>query len=72
MLTSDFLIPQGSLSGELKVEGPADSLAASGNIILRGGQLGMPFLGVDLTGVKGTIAADGRQLLLEVAPPGAS
>ncbi len=66
VLTSDFLIPQGSLSGELKVEGPADSLAASGNIILRGGQLGMPFLGVDLTGVNGTIAADGRQLLLEV------
>jgi len=66
VLTSDYILPKGSLAGELEIEGRPDNLAVSGQVDLHDGELRIPFLGVDLTRVTGTIEAQTDRLLLEL------
>ncbi len=65
-LTSDFLLPAGSLSGSLNLAGSVADPSVAGTVDLQEGELRVPMLGINLSNVAGTIEAGSKKLLLEL------
>jgi translocation and assembly module TamB len=67
VVTSDFLLPEGGLYANLELNGTLGSPAVEGDVLLQEGELRIPMLGVQLTGVTGTMGFMGRRLELDLS-----
>lgn len=65
-LTSDFLLPEGDLSGRFVLDGRVGSPSISGDVRLNNGHIRVPMLGVYLRDLNGTIEAGQGRLMLEL------
>lgn len=66
ILTSEFLLPEGELSGRFVLAGRVGSPSISGDVRLNNGHIRVPILGVFLRDVNGAIEAGQGRLLLEL------
>ena len=66
VLTAEFLLPEGDLSGSFELDGQVGNPSISGDVRLNNGYLRVPMLGVYLNDVNGTIEAGQGRLLLEL------
>ncbi|NNF46294.1 MAG: hypothetical protein HKN69_05950 [Desulfofustis sp.] len=66
-VTSDFLLPKGSLYANVNLNGTLGTPGIEGDVLLQQGDLRIPMLGAQLTGVKGTIRFMGRRLELDLS-----
>ncbi len=67
VVTSDFLLPKGSLYANLDLIGTLANPGIEGDVLLQEGDLRIPMLGAQLTGVRGTIGFMGRRLELDLS-----
>ena len=67
VVTSDFLLPKGSLYANLDLIGTLANPGIEGDVLLQEGDLRIPMLGAHLTGVTGTIGFMGRRLELDLS-----
>lgn len=66
VVTAEFLVPQGYVTGTVEVDGTLGAPRFLGNIDLVNGGLNIPFLGVDVTDVQGTLEMEGSELSLDL------
>ena len=66
-VTSDFLLPEGSLHADMDLIGTLGNPGIEGDVHLQEGELRIPMLGVSLTGVAGTMGFKGLQLELDLS-----
>jgi len=66
VVTGEFLVPQGNLSGVVTVEGTLANPRFAGDVKLRDGGFHIPLLGVDLDAVQGAVGFNGNRLELDL------
>lgn len=66
IVTAGFVVPQGHALGTVNVNGTLTAPLLKGDVNLLEGELYIPFLGVDLIDVKGTIGVDGNSFDFEL------
>lgn len=66
VVTSNFLLPEGSLSAILNLDGTLGTPQVSGDVLLQDGELRIPMLGAHLFEVAGTMGFEGRRLVLDL------
>ena len=65
-VTSDFLLPEGTLYANMDLIGTLGSPGIRGDVLLQEGELRIPMLGVQISGVAGTVGFMDLQLELDL------
>ena len=66
VVTGEFLVPHGYAAGTVDVSGTLGAPRLLGEVNLQNGGFHLPFLGIDLVDVHGSVGLDGSRLTLDL------